>query len=275
MTSRGRASTSTPRSRKILIRWCPSIIVPSSRVFRAPSLRDGGSQLVLASSIDRTLPVSRRRASDQSAAGPVAPTSQEPATKPLRSPCSPHRRGTPRPGACAAPPAFAEAHSGPPRRSKPTAAKPSVATFTSSCESTSAAETLNPILTRSRIDRTTCRFSFSVRLSRTNNRTFEGADHHQESGRASRTGKRTSGSETASVLLTLSPVSCLPLRAFALDLDLEGLDHVADLHVVEAGDLQAALEALADFLDVVLEPLEAVEADDLFRRRDRPPRPRG
>ena len=43
------------------------------------------------------------------------------------------------------------------------------------------------------------------------------------------------------------------------DLDLVRLDHVADLDVVVAGDLHAALEALADLADVVLEPLEDVQ----------------
>src|SRR5262249_48523139 len=33
--SRGRASTSTPRSRRILTRWFPSTIVPSGRAFKA------------------------------------------------------------------------------------------------------------------------------------------------------------------------------------------------------------------------------------------------
>src|SRR6185437_4067634 len=51
-----------------------------------------------------------------------------------------------------------------------------------------------------------------------------------------------------------------------LDFDLEGLDDVADLDVVVAGNLQAALEAFADLLDVFLEALEAVETDDLVRR---------
>src|SRR6185503_18102549 len=38
-----------------------------------------------------------------------------------------------------------------------------------------------------------------------------------------------------------------------------GLDHVIDLDVIEVGDLDAAFEALADLLDVVLEPLQRLE----------------
>src|SRR5690606_23958597 len=42
-------------------------------------------------------------------------------------------------------------------------------------------------------------------------------------------------------------------------LDAEALDLVADLEVVEAGDVEAALEALAHLADVVLEALQAAE----------------
>jgi dye decolorizing peroxidase len=56
------------------------------------------------------------------------------------------------------------------------------------------------------------------------------------------------------------------LRRARLLAHLEGLDHVADLDVVEGPEVDAALEALADLGDVVLEPPQ--------RRRSRGCRPR-
>jgi len=41
MISRGNMSTSTPRRRRTWMRWCPSIIVPSRRVFRQSPARQG------------------------------------------------------------------------------------------------------------------------------------------------------------------------------------------------------------------------------------------
>src|SRR5580765_2832267 len=43
MISRGSPFTSTPRFLRIHIRWCPSSIVPSGRVFRHPSFWPGTS----------------------------------------------------------------------------------------------------------------------------------------------------------------------------------------------------------------------------------------
>src|SRR4051812_17539633 len=50
-------------------------------------------------------------------------------------------------------------------------------------------------------------------------------------------------------------------------LDAVSLDDVADLDVVVAGDLDTALEALADLLHVLLEALERVQADRPVHRR--------
>ena len=58
-------------------------------------------------------------------------------------------------------------------------------------------------------------------------------------------------------------------------LDAVRLDHVVDLDVVVAGDLDAALEALADLADVVLEALERLQAGASGPPAGRSPRRRG
>src|SRR5262245_7966942 len=50
-------------------------------------------------------------------------------------------------------------------------------------------------------------------------------------------------------------------------IDAVGLDDVADLDVVVAGDLHAALEAFAHLADVLLEPLEGLQAGGAIRGR--------
>src|SRR5947209_2714072 len=103
-------------------------------------------------------------------------------------------------------------------------------------------------------DRTTCRLSFSDRLPRTRSRAL------REPTTISRVpSSRVPGSKSRTWNLELWNLELS--QGSVLDLDLVRFDHVADFHVVEAGDLHAALEALADLLHVVLEPLQAVEAD--------------
>src|SRR5262249_53234617 len=98
-----------------------------------------------------------------------------------------------------------------------------------SCPPTSTSEMWKRSRTRSRSLRTTLRFSFSEWLCST---TME---------------KRQTPTYMTSRRLE---------RRRLLD-DLVGLDHVADLDVVEAGDLDTALVALLDLADVVLEATQA------------------
>ena len=144
---------------------------------------------------------------------------------PPRSRRSSRRRGTPRSGACGAPRRSAGARAAPPAvRTRPPRT-PSVATFTSSCVSTSVADTLNPDRTRSRIDRTTCRLSFSVRHSRTSNRTSSVPITIGMSVVAVDSGSQEASEQLSSTAHS-STDNCLLLQRPGADLDLERLDHV-------------------------------------------------
>src|SRR5690348_13353857 len=112
-------------------------------------------------------------------------------------------------------------------------AMPSTATCRLSCASTSATETLNPLRRRSLMLLRTCLLSFKLRDSRRRRRT--------------RSEPTTIGRRS--------------LLQRALDLlHAVRLDHVADLDVVVAGNLEAALEPLAHVPHVVLEALQRLQA---------------
>src|SRR5262245_44798770 len=91
--------------------------------------------------------------------------------------------------------------------------------------------------------RTTCRLSLSERDSRTSSRTRR--------------------EPTIMVRVRPRRLAERPLHL----LDAVALDDVVYLDVVVAGDLQAALEALAHLADVVLEALERLQPGRPFGRR--------
>src|SRR5262249_14266918 len=125
----------------------------------------------------------------------------------------------------------------------PTMATPRTTSCRWSRASTSATETLNEFFSRSRMLRTTCRLS------------LRDCD--------SRTSRRTRMEPTIMTLLWTRRSAERPLHL----LDAIALDAVADLDVVVAGDLQAALHALADLTDVVLEALEGLQPGGPVGRR--------
>src|SRR5262245_19627932 len=114
---------------------------------------------------------------------------------------------------------------------------------------------------------TTCRLSFKLRASRRSNRTRRVPTIIVVSGQLS-----VASCQWESPLLFISnnwPLATdnWPLLQGSLHLlDAEGLDNVADLDVVVAGNFQAALEALADLGDIVLDAFERVQAGTAVRR---------
>src|SRR5438309_1265609 len=95
--------------------------------------------------------------------------------------------------------------------------------------------------------RTTCRLSFRVR--------------------ASRSKSRTSRVPTTTINLRELTLPARPLERPLHLLDTVGLDNVADLDVVVAGDLNAALEAFADLAHILLEAFEGIQPRRAVHRR--------
>src|SRR5258706_16050985 len=127
--------------------------------------------------------------------------------------------------------------------SVPTAATPSSAVCHTSCSSVSATEMLNLLE------------SVSFRLLRTRRLSFRLCD--------SRSTRRILRVPTIIRLRLLTAARLVELPGDLLDR--KGLDHVPDAYVVVARDLDAALVAFRDLLDVVL---EALQGPDLARVDD-------
>src|SRR5262249_20919669 len=144
--------------------------------------------------------------------------------------------------------------------SAPTIATPITASCRCSCESTSATDTLKRSRRRSLTLCTTCRLSLRLRASRINNRT-----------RSEPTNMRFSRRPRGGAFVSAPPRGrrlneSLVQRPLHL-LDAVRLDDVADLDVVIASDLHAALEPLAHLAHVLLEALQRLQAGGLVRRR--------
>src|SRR5438128_1511579 len=115
--------------------------------------------------------------------------------------------------------------------------------------------------------RTTCLLSLRLRDSRRSMRTrteatYMGSDIHWTSLPRSKSRLRLSAERGRAKL----QATRLSQRALHL-LDAVGLDDVADLEVVVAGDLEAAFEAFAHLARIFLETLERIETDRAVHRR--------